>query len=163
MIKNIHYKIDKYNIIGLRADIVIQSKIIQSKRNITELAQVVASRVETLIMLGKDNMLLQGFKTNNNIFEKTADFSKSFYFPFFDIQFIGKAIIKFNYNKEILSIAMAEIDYTGSPILDTLTGALKSRKPGLVSDGDIPVLWKPMQLTPNVEAIVRRYVEGYII
>lgn len=157
MIKNIHYKIDKYNIIGLRADIVIQSK-----GNITELTQV-ASRVETLIMLGKDNMLLQGFKTNNNIFEKTADFSKSFYFPFFDIQFIYKAIIKFNYNKEILSIAMAEVDYTGSPIFDTLADALKSRKPGLVSDGDIPVLWKPMQLTPNVEAIVRRYVEGYII
>lgn len=157
MIKNIHYKIDKYNIIGLRADIVIQTK-----KNITKLTQV-ASRVETLIMLGKDNMLLQGLKTNNNIFENTVDFSKSFYFPFFDIQFIGKAIIKFNYNYEILSIAMAEVDYTGSPILDTLTDALKSRKPGIVSDGNIPVLWKPMQLTPNVEAIVKRYVEGYII
>ena len=157
MIKSIHYKIDKYGVIGLRADIIIQNK-----RNVTELTQV-ASRVETLVMLGKDNVLLQGLKTNNNIFENTVDFSKSFYFSFFDIQFIGKAIIKFNYNNEILSIAMAEVDYTGSPIVDILADALNSRKPGIVSDGDIPVLWKPMQLTPAVEVIVKRYVEGYLI
>ena len=157
MIKSIHYKIDKYGVIGLRADIIIQNK-----RNVTELTQV-ASRVETLVMLGKDNVLLQGLKTNNNIFENTVDFSKSFYFSFFDIQFIGKAIIKFNYNNEILSIAMAEVDYTGSPIVDILADALNNRKPGIVSDGDIPVLWKPMQLTPAVEAIVKRYVEGYLI
>ena len=157
MIKSIHYKIDKYGVMGLRADIIIQNK-----RNVTELTQV-ASRVETLVMLGKDNVLLQGLKTNNNIFENTVDFSKSFYFSFFDIQFIGKAIIKFNYNNEILSIAMAEVDYTGSPIVDILADALNSRKPGIVSDGDIPVLWKPMQLTPAVEVIVKRYVEGYLI
>lgn len=157
MIKSIHYKIDKYGVIGLRADIIIQNK-----RNVTELTQV-ASRVETLVMLGKDNVLLQGLKTNNNIFENTVDFSKSFYFSFFDIQFIGKAIIKFNYNNEILSIAMAEVDYTGSPIVDILADALNNRKPGIVSDGDIPVLWKPMQLTPAVEVIVKRYVEGYLI
>ena len=157
MIKSIHYKIDKYGVIGLRADIIIQNK-----RNVTELTQV-ASRVEPLVMLGKDNVLLQGLKTNNNIFENTVDFSKSFYFSFFDIQFIGKAIIKFNYNNEILSIAMAEVDYTGSPIVDILADALNSRKPGIVSDGDIPVLWKPMQLTPAVEVIVKRYVEGYLI
>lgn len=157
MIKNIHYKIDKYDTIGLRSKMIFQYNSFETDVNKTYM------RVETLVMLGKDNKLLRAMRTNNNIFSITEDYSKSFYVPFLETQFIGKAIIKMNRNYEILSIALSEVDYSSFPIVDIIGNALANRKPGTVVDGDIPVIWKPMVLNRESDAAVRTFVRGYIV
>lgn len=157
MIKTIHYKIDKYDTVGIRSNMIFQYNSYETDVNKTYV------RVETLIMLGENNKLLRGMKTNNNIFNITQDYSKSFYFPFLETQFIGKAIIKMNRNFEILSIALSEVDYSSFPLADVVGNAFANRKPGVVVDGDVPVLWKPMALTKEADAAVRNFVRGYIV
>lgn len=157
MIKSIHYKVDKYDVIGIRSHMIFQYNNAETSIDKTYL------RIETLIVLGKDNTLLRGMKTNNNIFNITQDYSKAFYFPFLETQFIGKAIIKMNRNYEIISMALSEVDYGSFPIADIIGNALMGRKPGLIIKGDIPVIWKPVMLDKKADAAIRTFVRGYII
>lgn len=157
MIKSIRYKIDKYDNVGLRSNIIIKYNNFETDLSRTYI------RVEALVMFGKNYSLLRGIKTNNNIFNVTNDYSKSFYFPFLDTQFIGKAIVKLNRNYEILSIALSEVDYSSFPLVDAISNSLVNRKPGIVVDGEVPVMWKPVQLTETVETAVRNFVKKYII
>ena len=140
MIKSIHYKVDKYDVIGIRSHMIFQYNNAETSIDKT-----------------------RGMKTNNNIFNITQDYSKAFYFPFLETQFIGKAIIKMNRNYEIISMALSEVDYGSFPIADIIGNALMGRKPGLIIKGDIPVIWKPVMLDKKADAAIRTFVRGYII
>ena len=157
MIKSIQYKIDKYDKVGLRSNILL-------KYNYSEIDPAKTYlRIETLVVFGKDFGLLRGMKTNNNIFEVTTDYQRVFYFPFLETQFIGRAIIKLNRNYEILSIALAEVDYNSFPLAEYISNSLVNRKPGVVVNGEVPVIWKSVPLSETIELAVRNFVKGYIV
>lgn len=156
LIKTVHFKVDKYDTVGLRSTTQMQYSRSESALNKTYL------RLETLVMFGDSYKLLRGMKTNNNIFNVTEDYARSFYFPFLDVHFIGKAIVKLNSNYDILSIALSEVDYNSFPIVNVIADTLQNRKKGSVVNGDIPVLWKSVPLTPELDTAVRRFCNTFI-
>ena len=79
MIKSIRYKVDKYDNIGLRSNMIINYNNLEHDPTKTFV------RIETLIMLGKNYSLLRGMKTNNNIFNVTTNYSRAFYFPILEL------------------------------------------------------------------------------
>lgn len=157
MIKSIRYKVDKYDNIGLRSNMIINYNNLEHDPTKTFV------RIETLIMLGKNYSLLRGMKTNNNIFNVTTNYSRAFYFPILETQFIGKAIVKLNCNYDVLSIALSEVDYDSFTLADSISNALVDRKPGTVISGEVPVMWKPVQLTATVKQAVINFVKGFIV
>lgn len=156
MIKDIKFKIDKNDIVGLRSNIILQYKPGERALDKTYL------RIETLIMLGKNYVILPAMTTNNNIFVGTESYMRNFYFPFLNVNFIGKAIVKVNYQREIIGMAVSEVDYKSFPMMEIITEALQNRKPGVVADGTIPIIWKPVQLNSQIENAVRMFCQTFI-
>lgn len=138
MIDKIKFKIDKQGTAGVKLSTNVRRHHDGSLR------------VETLVFLSSNGML-QPMKTHNNIFVPTNDLTKQVYFQFEQVSFIGKAIINIGTNDEYLSMAISQANYQNSAI-----------SPKGNNDGDILITWQPIQVTEQIEQLVKQFCKTFI-